>query len=341
MTNKRLLTIVLIAALITCSSMVWAQQSESADAVEKTLAEQIEEARMELAEAAQRMARLQHQLVRSQSDLPAPDLRELEELEFDFKFDQEFDRFPVREIVFASFPPRIGVLLGSPGSEEENLVVGVTPGSGAERSGIRRGDRLISVNGHDVTSDTGARIRELLPDFKTGDTVDVVVARGDDTELVMPVTLGTELSSLSNLTQRLKPAMENIERNIVLFHSHDDDRPGRPVSPRMLGLGRDSYLVSNHDGLAPYFGTEEGVIVLRIDPDNPLNLESGDVILSIDGETISRPIDLGRVLLHREAGEQITIQLMRRGLVTELFGHIPDQTQPRIGAIRFAAPFGG
>jgi S1-C subfamily serine protease len=334
MTCKNLFITALMSGLIACSSMVGAEQSELTDTERAALTEQMEKARLELAEAAQRIARLQQQLVRSYGELPGRELRQLEEMQFDFQFDREAGSMPTRQIVFANFPPRLGVLLGNAGSDEENLVVGVTPGSGAEESGIRRGDRLMSVNGHDVTSDTGARIRELLPDLKAGDTVDVVIARGDDTELVMPVTVQTALSGMTEMIHRLGPAIENIDRDLISVFPQGGDRSELSLSPRLAGLGQDMQMVSNHDGLAPYFGTEDGVIVLRIKPDNSLNLESGDVILSVDGAKISRPVDLGRELIHRQAGEQITIQAMRQGLVTEIYGSIPEQ-QVLPGVIRF------
>jgi S1-C subfamily serine protease len=71
-------------------------------------------------------------------------------------------------------------------------------------------------------------------------------------------------------------------------------------------------MISNHAGLAGYFGTAEGVVVLRIDPENPLRLQDGDVVLSIDGESVSRPVEIGRVLLGR-GGDTVSLEVMRAG----------------------------
>lgn len=321
--------------LILAASLVQAQEPDQAEL--DNLRQELEQAREDMAEAAQRMARLQRELVQSGSEAHSwvwhgedGELNELD-LEFDFDGDQ------VRHMVFSGFPPRLGVLLGDPESDQSNQVVGVTPGGGAEEAGIRKDDRLISVAGRNVTENTASRIREVLSDVKPGDTVDVVIQRGDGTELVMPVTVGSALRDLSMLGERLAPMMQNIERHIIQVSPGGEGMPMPPMPPmppRLAGLGHDTDLISNHAGLESYFGTADGVLVLRIADDNPLNLESGDVILSIDGEAVSRPVDLGRILLSREAGDQVTVEVMRNRLPTEVFGTIPDQPARAPGARR-------
>lgn len=317
------------AALLLAASLVQATEPEQHDT--EHLQQQLEQARQDLAAAAQHLASLQRKLAESGAAGHGwmPHVEEGEVPAFKFDFDFDFDDEKVRRMVFVGFPPRLGVLLGSPDSDESNRVVGVTPGGGADEAGIRKDDRLLAVGGRDVTVDTTARIREVLAEHQPGDTIDVLIQRGEDTELMMPVELGSALRNLATFGERLGPMMQNIEREIIRVLP-EGEIPGQLQfqslgrTPGLAGLGRDTELVSNHAGLAPYFGTDQGVLIVRIDPDNPLKLESGDVILAVDGASVNRPIDVGRILFSNEAGDEVAMQIMRSGQHIEVVGTIPE-----------------
>jgi S1-C subfamily serine protease len=311
-----------------------AQTPENDAVAAEELRAQLEIAREEVAAAAQRLARLQRELIEAEGGLQGWAWKdadgELEEFELDLNLDDVDSR--LRQITMAAFPPRLGVLLDSTETGAGNRIVGVTPGSGAEEAGLREGDLLLEVDGKDVRSDTGKRVREALAAVEPRASVDVLVARDDGaTEIVVPVTVRSAIHNIRLLSGRMAPALEHIEREIIRVHPHGPDAPTPPAPPRpprpphLAGLGHDTDLISNHSGLATYFGTGEGVIVLRIDADNPLHLEPGDVILSIDGEGVQRPVDLGRVLINREPGDDITVEVMRQGNRTQLYGTIPER----------------
>ncbi|QKK01169.1 MAG: PDZ domain-containing protein [Pseudomonadota bacterium] len=86
-------------------------------------------------------------------------------------------------------------------------------------------------------------------------------------------------------------------------------------------------MISNHAGLERYFGTADGVVVLRIDSGNELGLEDGDVVLSIDGEAVSRPVDIALALLGR-SGETASLEVMRDG---ERITIEAELTEPQAG----------
>jgi S1-C subfamily serine protease len=67
------------------------------------------------------------------------------------------------------------------------LVTEVVPGSAADDAGIEAGDVITKVGSKDV--DEAASVRDAILDHKAGDTVQVELARGDDTRTV-DVTLG-------------------------------------------------------------------------------------------------------------------------------------------------------
>jgi S1-C subfamily serine protease len=70
-------------------------------------------------------------------------------------------------------------------------------------------------------------------------------------------------------------------------------------------------LVELTPGLGAYFGTEQGVLVVRAPRDDTLGLEDGDVILEISGRA---PMGVGhalRILASFEPGERLELTIMR------------------------------
>ncbi len=75
--------------------------------------------------------------------------------------------------------------------------------------------------------------------------------------------------------------------------------------------------------LGSYFQAEEGVLVLAAREDNALMLKTGDVILSIASDKVQRPGDVVRALRNVNAGDVISLQIMRHGVDQTLDVEIP------------------
>jgi S1-C subfamily serine protease len=69
-------------------------------------------------------------------------------------------------------------------------------------------------------------------------------------------------------------------------------------------------LASLNEGLGRYFGTDEGLLVIRA-PEESLDLQAGDVILSIDGREPRSPSRALRILRSYEPGEEVSMEVMR------------------------------
>jgi S1-C subfamily serine protease len=73
----------------------------------------------------------------------------------------------------------------------------------------------------------------------------------------------------------------------------------------------DMELVPMTEALGRYFGTAEGLLVVRGPASDAIDIGDGDVILSINGRTPSSPEHALRILGSYEPGETIEFSIMR------------------------------
>jgi S1-C subfamily serine protease len=72
-------------------------------------------------------------------------------------------------------------------------------------------------------------------------------------------------------------------------------------------------LVTMTAALGRYFQTTEGLLVVRAPEQPAIDIEDGDVILTISGRTPNSPEHAIRILGSFEPGEQVEFELMRDG----------------------------
>lgn len=297
-----------------------AEKTAEERAEREALREELEQARQKVAQAAREMARIQRQLADEEvENIRIERIKALEGMDEELAgMEERIHREVMRGMRMAR--PALGVLLGDEG--EANKIFGVTPGSGAEKAGIRAGDRLISINGESVDATEPQSLRSAMEGLEPGDSVPVEIER-DGERMTLDVTVSSPARDFRVITHNIlgpppgapdAPDAPRVTREVLVLEDNTSAPapPRPPLPPRLAGLGRHSDMISNHAGLEPYFGTAEGVVVLRIDADNPLELEDGDVVLTVDGEAVSRPVEIGRALLSR-GGETVTLEVMRGG----------------------------
>jgi hypothetical protein len=220
--------------------------------------------------------------------------------------------------------PRMGILVeSSDGDPAGALVVAVTPGGPADEAGLEAGDVITAVDGTALDGEDGrpheALIRMLVTKNE-GDTVTVDYLRDGEA--------GTATVALEGLdVDRL------IVRGPAVWMSREGvDAPAAPGAPEMAWFfpsgWLDMELVSMNAELGEYFGTDEGVLVVRGPSSRELGLRGGDVILSIDERGVKSPTHAMRILRSYEPDERLSIEIMRHGRRETIEGSVPEQQVP-------------
>jgi len=238
--------------------------------------------------------------------------------------------------------PMLGVLLGTHAQGVQ--IAGVTPDSAAAAAGLRSGDVITAIDGRAIAGQT-PEARQLaaqsrLAEIKA-DTPVRLAYRRDGQELQASVTPkldrrvflldqrdGTLSKIGGDVLIRRGPGgeMEIEGKSFEVEPGHPDDihemrteiRRGdckgedchRPVllaeAFRWNGLN----LASVDAQLGRYFGADSGVLVLSAGP-LLAPLQSGDVIRSIDGKTVTTPREAMAALRAKPAGSTVDVSYLR------------------------------
>lgn len=227
-------------------------------------------------------------------------------------------------------PPRamLGINLGPRGDElpEGVAVVSVSPGGAAESAGLKAGDVLLAVGDQQLKRDGDLSAREVLmkemSEVKPGDKVKVRYRR--DNKVATATVTAEGPDRLFTMPFAVRGKLANAQ--------------GMPMPPlammRVVGVFGSAELVPLTPKLGQYFGTEKGLLVVRAPSDSRLKLEDGDVILDIDGRTPSSPTHAFRILGSYQAGEKLTLNVLRQKKKVSFEITIPDEP-----AAARAAPF--
>src|SRR5438552_1148214 len=111
--------------------------------------------------------------------------------------------------------------------------------------------------------------------------------------------------------------------------------PGMAEMPEMAGMEGwalsfgspwgDLELVNLNPDLGEYFGTKDGVLVVKAPGDSSLPVRSGDVILSIAGRKPTSPSHAMRILHSYEAGETVSLDIVRKQKRMTLTWKVPER----------------
>jgi C-terminal processing protease CtpA/Prc len=224
-------------------------------------------------------------------------------------------------------PPRalLGISVDTSERRDGALVSLVSPGGAAEEAGIRAGDLITSIDGHDLTNDSQGgrtlvnRLQLVKPDTKVklGVLRDGRKLSFDVTTRAAPAVPASDVLA-DVLRQRNAEAISRMEalrgepgrtRTFELFSS---------ASP--LG-GMEFATISKR--LGNYFGVDGGVLVVRAGAESPYGLQDGDVILSIDGRVPENAQHVGRILRSYQPGEKVKLRVQRDRKAIDLDSSAP------------------
>src|SRR5258706_10765566 len=222
---------------------------------------------------------------------------------------------------------RIGVIVDvradATGDKVGARIEGITPGGPAEKVGLKVGDVITRFNGtalggaaseDDERSGPGMKLIDLAHALDPGDTVQVEYRRGTDARKATIVAEdlgggawtgpmdGPDMGAFKELTRM------NMEPGEFIF--------GGPWG----GIE----LVRLNPDLGDYFGSREGVLVVRAPEDSSLALKGGDVILSIGNRKPSSPEQAMRILRSYDVGETVTLDVLRKQKHVAVTWKVPD-----------------
>jgi serine protease Do len=194
------------------------------------------------------------------------------------------------------------------------LIDEVRPGSPADKAGLARGDIVVEFDGERVRS--ARQFSRLVQETAPGRAVKAVMLRdgarrnieitlaGDAdrrAELMIHGDLGDYMRDLGRdlgrLGDRLPPFNFNFDFDL-------------PLAGRRLGVSVEE-LTSQ---LAAYFGAKDGVLVTSVADGSAASragLKAGDVITSINGQSVRSREDLLRGLREAPDSDEVTIAIVR------------------------------
>lgn len=237
----------------------------------------------------------------------------------------------LEQIIRTGRGPVLGITIGTPddgGPVEGVTIQGVTPGGAADEAGLRAGDVLAAINGEMLSAasaeDANAKLLAFMSAVEEGDALQVEFLRNGKTE------------SVEVEPRPLESAMFAFE-----FDSADGQMPGVHWAPRMDGFNYawtmhgdafgDMEMVRLTPRLGSYFGTSEGLLIVRAPDRDALKLEDGDVILSIDGRRPGSVSHALRILGSYQAGEELKIEVMRDKKKRTIEINMPENRSSALG----------
>jgi C-terminal processing protease CtpA/Prc len=209
---------------------------------------------------------------------------------------------------------------------------GVTPGGPADRAGLRSGDIITTFNNERLAgrypaagedeSEPGMKLVHFARDLEDGDTVEVEYRRGSGSHHATIVAREMDADDWFGYVT-VEPPEVRIEADRLreMARGMAGQNWAFSFSDRLLDMD----LVSLNAELGEYFGTTDGLLVVRAPQEGSLNLKAGDVILRIGGRTPTSQASVARILRSYDEGETVEIEIMRQKRRMTVTGTIPER----------------
>jgi len=214
------------------------------------------------------------------------------------------------ELHFMHGGPRgsmLGINIGGGAARDEGVeVVGVSPGGPAAQAGLKVGDVVLAVDGLALRR-SGERtssiaLVEKMRGIEPGSKVKVDYLRDGKRSSVFVTTAPAEPPIVRVIRERLGgppgeglPMLPGLHEMLI----EEGGFPSLelvPVTPR----------------LGAYFGTDRGLLVVRVAEGEDLPLQEGDVLQTIGGRTPDSPGHAFRILRSYQPGEKVKFGVLRQ-----------------------------
>src|ERR1051325_6831290 len=189
--------------------------------------------------------------------------------------------------------------------------VGVTEvlkDSPAEKAGLKKDDVILSFDGESVTS--VRKLTRLVSESSPDQTVRVTVSRGGAQQELTATLAKHDLGGMmrARIGDEVFRGMEQSFPKIEMGEMGQLGKIGDgnfvfAFGNRRIGVSTQTLTKQ----LADYFGVRDGgVLITSVSDNSPAakaGLKAGDVIIAIDGEKVTSPGDITRVLGKKETGD--------------------------------------
>jgi PDZ domain-containing protein len=239
---------------------------------------------------------------------------------------------------------RLGIKVNLQARATDSLgayVESVLPNGPAAKAGIRSGDLITKLDGKSVLAGgraeqnpdarqslPGLRLIELAARLEPNDTVPVEYLRGKDRRTASVITEDEPDMFVQGpdghrpFAMRLSPGGPGDQMRVGDFM--DEMGPGDRFEFLATGPLGDLDLAPLNPDLGAYFGTTDGVLVIRAPRNGTLGLKGGDVVQAVDGRKPSSPAHLLRILRSYDRGETFKMDILRNRKRETVTAHLGE-----------------
>ncbi len=210
------------------------------------------------------------------------------------------------------------------------LISGVQDESPAAVAGLEDGDVVIEFNGDTVKSPDD--LRDMVMDVEPGTQVKILVIREGDKKTI-DLIVGERPDDWNVFEFRhdghdMKWFGGDDHGGYLKDFSFGDDHFSA-ITAFFRGPKLGVNATELNDGLASYFDTEEGILVLDVVDESvaeEAGIQPGDVIQKVNDEVISEVDDLRNAMQEFEEGDDFDVSIVRKGRKKTLKATMDEQS---------------